>query len=140
MTFNSLAFLIFLPIVFGLYWLPVSGKRREDYQNAVLSAAASVFYAIWDWRVLGLFVFSVVFTMISVRRIAKQREIRCQWGRTPWKPSFSATLRFGIVSSFNPTRVSRALAGPVVQKRRRMFIEMGNKRLEMIVRLIAGAV
>lgn len=97
MTFNSLSFLVFLPIVFGLYWLPVSCGKRTEYQNVVLAVASLVFYAIWDWRVLGLFVISVVFTMISARRIAKQREIR--GGGRIWLV-ISSTLLLSVLGVF----------------------------------------
>lgn len=53
MLFNSLDFLIFFPIVFLSYWLLT---RRA--QNALLLASSYVFYAWWDWRFLGLIVFS----------------------------------------------------------------------------------
>jgi D-alanyl-lipoteichoic acid acyltransferase DltB (MBOAT superfamily) len=49
MVFNSLQYLVFFPIVFGLYW---QLKRRG--QNLLLLAASWFFYAMWDWRFLGL--------------------------------------------------------------------------------------
>lgn len=73
MLFNSLSFLIFLPIVFGLYWLPV---KKGWWQNAVVVGASLFFYAYWDWRVLGIFVGSIAFTMFVARRIVKLRENR----------------------------------------------------------------
>lgn len=73
MLFNTLEFLIFLPIVFGLYWLPV---KKDWWQNAVVVGASLFFYAYWDWRVLGLFVGSILFTMFVARRIVKLRENR----------------------------------------------------------------
>lgn len=72
MIFNSLPFLVFLPIVFGLYWLPI---RKSWWQNVVVISASIFFYAYWDWRVLGLFVGSIAFTMFVARRIAKLAEM-----------------------------------------------------------------
>lgn len=51
MLFNSIDFLIFLPIVFILYWL-LSGHRR--YQNFILLVVSYIFYGWWDWRFLFL--------------------------------------------------------------------------------------
>ncbi|MEA2173730.1 MAG: alginate O-acetyltransferase complex protein AlgI [Blastocatellia bacterium] len=51
MTFNSIAFALFLPIVFALYWfLP----RRVFTQNLLLLIASYLFYAWWDYRFLAL--------------------------------------------------------------------------------------
>ena len=55
MQFNSLAFLIFLPVVFLLYW-QVSNSRR--WQNGLVVVASYVFYGWWDWRFLGLIAFT----------------------------------------------------------------------------------
>lgn len=54
MLFNSLDFLIFLPIVFGMYW----AIRNLRAQNAFLLLASYVFYGWWDWRFLLLIIFS----------------------------------------------------------------------------------
>ncbi|MEO1728492.1 MAG: MBOAT family O-acyltransferase [Bacteroidota bacterium] len=56
MLFNSLAFALFLPLVFGLYW----GLQRRPLwaQNTLLLASSYVFYGWWDWRFLGLIVIS----------------------------------------------------------------------------------
>ncbi|MEO1077706.1 MAG: MBOAT family protein, partial [Bacteroidota bacterium] len=50
MLFNSLAFALFLPLVFGLYW----GLQRRPLwaQNTLLLASSYVFYGWWDWRFL----------------------------------------------------------------------------------------
>lgn len=50
MLFNSLAFALFLPIVFGLYW----ALRSRVWQNRLLLAASYLFYGWWDWRFLFL--------------------------------------------------------------------------------------
>jgi len=51
MLFNSLEFLIFLPIVFLLYWFVFRGRR---WQNLFVVVASYVFYGWWDWRFLLL--------------------------------------------------------------------------------------
>ena len=56
MFFNSLAFAVFLPIVFFLYWF-VFNKTKSS-QNTLLIVASYYFYSCWDWRFLFLLVFS----------------------------------------------------------------------------------
>lgn len=51
MLFNSLEFLIFLPIIFVLYWMYSSHRR---IQNLLIVIASYVFYGWWDWRFLLL--------------------------------------------------------------------------------------
>lgn len=58
MLFNSFEFLVFLPIVFGLYWLVVAKSLR--LQNILVLIASYIFYSWWDWRFLALLVFSTV--------------------------------------------------------------------------------
>ena len=53
MLFNSLEFLVFLPIVYALY--RVLPFRR---QNNMLLLASYIFYGWWDWRFLFLTAFS----------------------------------------------------------------------------------
>ncbi|TDO77475.1 D-alanyl-lipoteichoic acid acyltransferase DltB (MBOAT superfamily) [Flavobacterium chryseum] len=56
MFFNSIAFAIFLPIVFFLYWFVFN--KTKSTQNALLIVASYYFYSCWDWRFLFLLVFS----------------------------------------------------------------------------------
>lgn len=56
MVFNSLAFAIFLPVVFILYWWLF--QRNLKWQNLFLLTASYFFYGWWDWRFLGLIFFS----------------------------------------------------------------------------------
>lgn len=55
MLFNSLEYLLFLPVAFVLYWL-LSGKYKV--QNVLLLALSYFFYSCWDWRFLSLIVIS----------------------------------------------------------------------------------
>jgi alginate O-acetyltransferase complex protein AlgI len=53
MLFNSLEFILFLTVVYGLYrLLPFRG------QNWMLLVASYLFYGWWDWRFLFLMIFS----------------------------------------------------------------------------------
>jgi alginate O-acetyltransferase complex protein AlgI len=56
MLFNSIDFAVFLPLVFLLYWFVLSRSLR--LQNAFLIASGFVFYGWWDWRFLGLLIFT----------------------------------------------------------------------------------
>jgi alginate O-acetyltransferase complex protein AlgI len=69
MFFNSLAFAIFLPIVFLLYWFVFN--KTKSTQNAVLIIASYYFYSCWDWRFLFLLVFSTFLDYYTGIRIEK---------------------------------------------------------------------
>ncbi|WP_340102838.1 MBOAT family O-acyltransferase [Rhodohalobacter sp. 8-1] len=56
MLFNSLPYLIFIPIVFFSYWYIFN--RSLKLQNLFLIGASYLFYGWWDWRFLGLIIFS----------------------------------------------------------------------------------
>lgn len=58
MLFNSIDFAIFLPVVFILYWF-VANKNLK-LQNFLIVCASYVFYGWWDWRFLGLVMFSTL--------------------------------------------------------------------------------
>ncbi|MBR5715270.1 MAG: MBOAT family protein [Bacteroidales bacterium] len=51
MAFDSIAFVLFLPLVFLTYW---TLHNYRKWQNVLLLAASYVFYGWWDWRFLGL--------------------------------------------------------------------------------------
>ena len=71
MLFNSSEFLVFLPIVFGIYWML---RRNVKWQNAILLLASYVFYAWWDWRFLGLLVGMSLFAWICGKMCSKSAE------------------------------------------------------------------
>lgn len=66
MDFNSFEYLIFLPVVFLLYWFLF---RTVRWRNLFLVAASYVFYGWWDWRFLGLIMFSTLTGYVSGLRI-----------------------------------------------------------------------
>lgn len=69
MTFNSIAYAFFLPIVFLIYWY-ILGKRLRA-QNIFLLAASYFFYSCWDWRFLGLIIFTTATTYLSALMMEK---------------------------------------------------------------------
>lgn len=72
MLFNSLEFVVFLPIVFGIYWL-ISSKRVRS-QNLFLMVASYIFYGWWDWRFLSLILFSTCVDYIVGRQLNTQND------------------------------------------------------------------
>ena len=77
MLFNSLAFLIFLPIVFLLYWRVGS----LSWQNKIVVVASMFFYGWWDWRFLLLMVVTCVvnyYLGIAIER-NEERRYRKHW-------------------------------------------------------------
>jgi alginate O-acetyltransferase complex protein AlgI len=78
MSFNSITFAIFLPIVFSLYWF-ISDKSLKA-QNILLLGASYFFYGWWDWRFLLLLAFLSVLNYyigikIDVCDLRKERKI-----------------------------------------------------------------
>ncbi len=71
MLFNSIEFVIFLPIVFFLYFFIF-----KKSQNFVLLVASYIFYGWWDFRFLGLIAFSTFvdyFLGIQIHRSKERR-------------------------------------------------------------------
>ncbi len=58
MLFNSPEFMLFLPIVFGMYWFATQSSLKA--QNLLLLVASYVFYGWWDWCFLGLIALSTI--------------------------------------------------------------------------------
>ena len=65
MLFNSLTFMLFLPVVFAGYWLIYYPKKDETVsstrlwlQNMSIVVASYVFYGWWNWRFLLLISFT----------------------------------------------------------------------------------
>ena len=60
MQFTTISFGIFFAIVFVLYW--TAFRKSQRAQNALLLAASYLFYGCWDWRFLGLIIFTTLST------------------------------------------------------------------------------
>jgi D-alanyl-lipoteichoic acid acyltransferase DltB (MBOAT superfamily) len=74
MLFNSIDFVVFLPLVFILYWFVFNKNLKA--QNALLVAASYVFYGWWDWRFLSLIVFSTLVDYLVGVQLGKQENQR----------------------------------------------------------------
>jgi D-alanyl-lipoteichoic acid acyltransferase DltB (MBOAT superfamily) len=68
MLFNSFTFLIFLAIVLtAIAWARRSGHRAENW---LLVLASCVFYGWWDWRFLGLLLFTSTVDFLAALQIS----------------------------------------------------------------------
>lgn len=79
MLFNSLAFFLFLCIVFVLYWFIV--YKNLKFQNILLVIASYVFYGWWDWRFLSLIALSTLTDYFVGFRIyqSKDKSMQKRW-------------------------------------------------------------
>lgn len=71
MIFNSYEYVLFLPVVLGLYWL-----LRHRRQNQLLLVASYLFYGAWDYRFLGLMAASTLTDFTVGRLLARTEEER----------------------------------------------------------------
>ena len=74
MLFNSLEFLIFLPIIFFLYWFIF--YKNFQKQNLLILFGSYLFYGWWDWRFLFLIIFSTVIDYVVGYRIYYSKTIK----------------------------------------------------------------
>mgnify|MGYP002624563762 CR=1 FL=1 len=81
MLFNSIEFIVFLPIVFLLYWFVFRGRR---WQNLLVVMASYIFYGWWDWRFLFLIAFTSFCSFASGLLLERYE------GRRRWQMAFSA--------------------------------------------------
>lgn len=72
MLFNSIEFLIYLPIVFLLYWFVFN--RKVKLQNFFIVIVSYLFYGWWDWRFLILIAFTSFCSWLSGVAIGKVRD------------------------------------------------------------------
>lgn len=75
MLFNSFAFAIFLPIVFGLYWL-----LPHRFRWGILLAASYYFYMSWNVRYVVLILFTTVVSYISAVMLEGTKSARRKRG------------------------------------------------------------
>jgi len=74
MLFNSLDFALFLPIVFVLYWFVF--RKSLKAQNLFIVVVSYVFYGWWDWRFLGLILFSTLVDFTIGARLRKTKKLK----------------------------------------------------------------
>ena len=76
MLFNSIEFILFLPIVFVLYWFVFNKNLRG--QNLLILVSSYVFYGWWDYRFLSLIFISTIFDYIIALNIPIQNSEKKQ--------------------------------------------------------------
>ncbi|HEX8577354.1 MAG TPA: MBOAT family O-acyltransferase [Flavobacterium sp.] len=94
MLFNSLSFLLFLPVVFVIYWSV--NRKNLNIQNFLLLGASYFFYACWDWRFLFLLLFS---TALDYFTGIKMFEAQNQKSRKFWF-WLSVSINLGFLGIF----------------------------------------
>lgn len=77
MLFNSLEFVLFLPLVYVLYWILRNNSHSK--QNVLLLLASYFFYACWDWRFLFLLLFSTVLDYVVGIKIENSKTKKAVW-------------------------------------------------------------
>ncbi|WP_179008619.1 MBOAT family O-acyltransferase [Winogradskyella forsetii] len=99
MLFNSLQFLIFLPIVYVLYWFVF--KKNLKYQNILVIVASYIFYGWWDWRFLFLIAFSTLVDFYVGQRIYKHIDNKQKAKHWLWVSLFFNLGLLGFFKYYN---------------------------------------
>ena len=105
MLFNSFIFLLFLPIVFGLYWLILYPRDRSAriphwrlwLQNLAIVVASYVFYGWWDWRFLLLMTFTSLWAFFSGCAL---RKVTYKGTTAKWILASALVVNLGILGVF----------------------------------------
>lgn len=74
MLFNSIAFLVFLPTVFLLYWFVFDKKLKQ--QNFLILVSSYVFYGWWDYRFLVLIAISTLVDYLIGLQMSKTNKLQ----------------------------------------------------------------
>ena len=96
MSFNSLEYLWFLPLVFCLYWFVFKPLR---WQNLLVVVASYVFYGWWDWRFLVLIAFTTLCSYGSGLLIERYRR-EGQKRRAYWVCAANVTVNLLVLGVF----------------------------------------
>lgn len=94
MFFNSIEYLLFLPLVFIIYWGIL--RRTIKGQNVFLLIASYVFYGWWDYRFLALIALSTgvdYFISIAISKQSKKSRRKLLLG-------ISLAFNFGLLGFF----------------------------------------
>lgn len=94
MLFNSIEFLVFLPLVFCLYWMVF---KPLQWQNLFVIVASYIFYGWWDWRFLLLIAFTSFCSYLSGILLEKNEGKR---RRQKWISAINITLNLLILGLF----------------------------------------
>ncbi|RMG71007.1 MAG: MBOAT family protein [Bacteroidetes bacterium] len=78
MLYHNLEFGFFYLSIFFLYWYAT--QRHLRWQNLLILASSYFFYGWWDWRFLGLIIFSSLVDYLAGRQIAAATAPRTRKG------------------------------------------------------------
>jgi len=99
--FNSIEFLIFLPIVFAIYWLL---RNHLKLQNLFVVFASYVFYGWWDWGFLILITITSFCSWGSGLLIERRKNLQFETLNLKWRAKFwliaNIVLNLGILAIF----------------------------------------
>jgi alginate O-acetyltransferase complex protein AlgI len=93
--FNSLGFLVFLPIVIAVYWL-----LNHRWQNYFLLAASLFFYACWDWRFVFLLLLTVVVDFLVARSLESMQQRGAPTARRKLVLALSMATNLAVLGFF----------------------------------------
>lgn len=93
MLFNSLAFAVFFPIVFAIYW--AINRYASKARNGFLVVVSYIFYGWWDPRFLALILFSTLVDFV----VARQMNAASERGRK-WLLGLSIGSNLGLLMFF----------------------------------------
>lgn len=91
MIFNSLVFFVFLTLVLLLYY-----RLKLRGQNVMLVVASYIFYGWWDWRFLGLLLFSTFFDYWCALKLEAETNAK----KKKWFLAFSMAVNLSIIGFF----------------------------------------
>ena len=94
MLFQTIEFAIFFPIVFAIYWS--LSNRKLQWQNAFLVIASFFFYGWWDWRFLGLMIFSAGVDFMTALMMDRSKDKY----KKRWWLMASLLVNLGILAFF----------------------------------------
>lgn len=77
MLFNSIEFLLFLPVVFAMYWFVFN--RSLQLQNTLILFASYFFYGWWSWKFMGLLALSTLLDYIYGFSVASSNKKRAKF-------------------------------------------------------------
>src|SRR4051794_1228607 len=90
MTFNSMIFVAFFPVVYLLVRL----SSQKKYQNLCLLVASYIFYGYWDPRFAGLLLLTTAIDYAAGIMMTRQPDHRRRW------LIISLILNLGILGVF----------------------------------------
>ncbi len=122
MLFTEFRFLFFFVLVFGVHWaLRANGPRK-----LWLLACSYVFYGVWNWKLLGLILFSTVLDYVVALMLERERGPRA---RRAWlAASLIGNLGMLAVFKYYDFFVESAVEGLAL-----LGIETTAQRLELVL-------